>query len=366
MRKWIREKIPIWYLGLSLTFALLGLFTLEQTKMTNTYPAYHQQLEAARLMQTSTQAIKELRQRRGITISTELDPNETGLIGDEYTVLTTSLGQLEAKRTSTNPDFAALMVRYFTEIGLQKGDVIAIGASGSFPALLLATLSAVKVMELDPLIIYSLGASMYGANIPELTFVQMLDTLRQRGLVPYHFTAISLGGENDRAEGIFLETSQEVMQSIAHQAGVPMIYETSMAESIQKRLQIFQAEAGEQPIRCFVNIGGASTNFGNTSASLGFPNGLVLYPPRAPKSPERGLLFEYAVQGIPVIHLLNVNDLAIKSGIPVDPVPLPPVGVSGVYFETTYRKEVIVGALFLITLTLILPVLRRNNMQELP
>lgn len=361
MRPWIDAKIPIQYLVVALVVALLGLLILDLTKTMERYPAYELQQQAAHIMQLSLQNIKELRQERGIPLSKELDPNETGIIGAEYTPLTTSLGKLDAKRTATNPDFAALMVRYFTELGLQKGDVVAIGASGSFPALIVATLSAVKVMGLRPLIIYSLGASMYGANIPELTFVQMLERLHQRGVLPYTLTAISLGGENDRAEGIFLETSQELIRSIADQARVEMIYETSIVESVQRRLEIFQAKAGSQPVRCFVNIGGASANYGNTAASLEFPNGLVSHPPKAPENPERGLLFEYAVRGIPIIHLLNINDLALQHGITVDPVPLPIIGRSRVYYQTTYYTEVSMITLVLVTLILMMPVWRRNR-----
>lgn len=361
MRPWIHGKIPVRYLVIALAVALLGLVTRELTKTQEMYPAYDLQRQAAHVMQLSLQNIKALRQERGISISRELDPNETGIIGDEYTPITTSLGKLDAKRTATNPDFAALLVRYFTEIGLQKGDVVAIGASGSFPALIVATLSAVKVMELHPLIIYSLGASMYGANIPELTFVHMLEHLRRQGVLPYRLTAVSPGGENDRAEGLFMERSQELIQLLAEQAQVRVIYETSVAESIRKRLAVYEAGAEGQPIRCFVNIGGASANFGNTAASLEFPNGLVVHPPKVPKDPERGLIFEYAAQGIPIVHLLNINDLALRHGITVDPVPLPPIGRSKVYYQTTYYNEVSMITLGFVALILMIPVLRRTR-----
>ena len=49
-------------------------------------------------------------QTAGIRIDEAIDPNHTGLVGPEYTELFTTLGQLEAKRTTTNPDLAALMV----------------------------------------------------------------------------------------------------------------------------------------------------------------------------------------------------------------------------------------------------------------
>ncbi len=160
------------------------------------------QVEAARLMQRSLRIIKELRQSKGLPIDRSVDPNETGIIGEEFTPLTTSLGDAEAKRTSANPAFAALLVHYFVDSGLKRGDVVAVGASGSFPALLLATLCAARVLDLEPIVIYSIGASMYGTNLPGFTFVDMLAGLRADDLLPYRLAAVSPGGQQDRGSGV--------------------------------------------------------------------------------------------------------------------------------------------------------------------
>ena len=58
---------------------------------------------------------------RGLEIDKSLDKNEIGLIGLEWSGITTTLGDIEAKRTSTNPDFAALLVKLFKEAGLKRG-----------------------------------------------------------------------------------------------------------------------------------------------------------------------------------------------------------------------------------------------------
>ena len=49
------------------------------------------------------------------------DLNETGLIGDYLTPVTTTLGNLEAKRTSVNPNAAALVVHLLFEAGSDQG-----------------------------------------------------------------------------------------------------------------------------------------------------------------------------------------------------------------------------------------------------
>ena len=80
------------------------------------------------------------------------------------------------------------------------------------------------------------------------------------------------------------------------------------------RLQIYDAEAGGTAVRCFVNVGGATANFGDTEASLEVPNGLVLKMPALPSSPSRGLIFEFAARGVSVVHLLHVKGLARATG----------------------------------------------------
>lgn len=289
------------------------------------------QLEAARLMARSLERIKALRLARGLPIDRTLDPNETGIIGEEFTPLTTSLGDVEAKRTSTNPAFAALMVRYFHDAGLERGDEVAVGASGSFPALLLATLCAARVLDLQPIVIYSIGASMYGANLPGFTFVDMLDGLRAGSLLPYRLAAVSAGGYDDRGKDVLFDEDGAALLAETRRSGLPIIDAVSLADSIQQRLHLYDMASSGRSIRCFVNIGGASASFGDTPASLALPNGLVLTVPDVPRGPTRGLVYEFASRGIPIVHLLFVRGLARDNHLPFDPIPLPPVGQGGVY-----------------------------------
>ncbi len=289
------------------------------------------QVEAARLMARALDSIRTLRRAKGFPIDRAVDPNETGLIGEEFSPLTTSLGDVESKRTSTNPAFAALLVRLFHDAGAGRGSVVAVGASGSFPALALATLCAARVLDVEPVVIYSIGASMYGANLPGFTFVDMLAGLRADGLLPYRLAAVSPGGEDDSGRGVLFDETGTALLDEVRRSRLPAIEAASLAESIRQRLQIYDARAGGRPIRCYVNIGGASASFGDTPDSLELANGLVLRVPDFPRSPTRGVVFEFAARGIPVVHLLHVRGLARDFGLPFDPVPLPPAGEGGVY-----------------------------------
>lgn len=343
MKPWIKSKIPTVYLLLILSVGLLGLISVEYSKERSYYGAVSKQIEAAEHMAASLGLLKEKRLSMGIPIDDQLDPNQTGIIGDVFTELTTSLGNLEAKRTSTNPEFAALLVRYFQELGLKEGDVVAIGASGSFPGLILATLCATKALDLEPLIIYSIGSSMYGANIPQFTFIQMLDVLRDAKLLPYELLAVSLGGDLDLAQGPLLDGAEDIFRTLAENAAAPFIEEPTISASIRRRQEFYEEAGGGRKISCFVNIGGASPNYGTTAASLHFPNGLVLEPPPGPNDSEVGLIYEYSRAGIPVIHLLDIRDLALKHGIEIDPVPFSKLGSGNVFYELTYRSGLVLG-----------------------
>jgi poly-gamma-glutamate system protein len=328
-----RFRVPWRALVLCAALVPAGGLTPMAARTANRTPASleSRQLEAARLMARSLGCIKALRLAKGLPIDRTLDPNETGIIGEEFTALTTSLGDVEAKRTSTNPAFAALMVRYFHDAGLERGDEVAVGASGSFPALLLATLCAARVLDLQPIVIYSIGASMYGANLPGFTFVDMLDGLRAAGLLPYRLAAVSAGGSKDRGEGVLFDEDGAALLAETRRSGLPIIDAVSLADSVQQRLRLYDTGRGGRPIRCFVNIGGASASFGDTPASLTLPNGLVLNVHDVPRGPTRGLVYEFASRGIPIVHLLFVRGLARDNHLPFDPIPLPPVGQGGVY-----------------------------------
>jgi poly-gamma-glutamate system protein len=279
--------------------------------------------EAATLMARSLASIKALRLEKGVALDRSLDPNETGIIGDEFTPLTTSLGDVAAKRTAANPAFAAVAVTYFERAGLAPGDVVAIGGSGSFPAFVLASLCAARALDLRPVLIYSVGSSMYGANIPGFTFIDMLARLRADGLLPYTIAAVAPGGEHDTGRGVLFDEEGTALVDEARRSGLPLVDGATLADRIRRRLQILDAAAGGKPIRCFVNVGGATANYGDTEASLAVPNGLVLRVPLLPLSASRGLLFEFASRGVPVVHLLYVKGLARENGLPFDPVPFP-------------------------------------------
>ncbi|MBK6335610.1 MAG: poly-gamma-glutamate system protein [Betaproteobacteria bacterium] len=88
-----------------------------------------------------------------IAIDPTTDPSQSGLIGIDYSDLTTTLGDLRAKQLSVQPAFAALIVTWLKDAGVRRGDRVALSLTGSFPGLNIAALSACEAMGLEALVI---------------------------------------------------------------------------------------------------------------------------------------------------------------------------------------------------------------------
>lgn len=117
---------------------------------------YSAKLEAARLMQTWMDGVKEMKLQAGLEL-TEEDLHGTGLMGERYTFITTTLGNPAAKRTTCNPDMAALAVELLHRAGVQPGDRVGGCFSGSFPAMNLAVLAACQAVGADCVYMVSVG-----------------------------------------------------------------------------------------------------------------------------------------------------------------------------------------------------------------
>jgi poly-gamma-glutamate system protein len=318
-------------------------------------------LEAAQIMSDAEAVLRACLSEKGLTVVEEHDINGTGLIGLEWSLMTTSIGNLESKRTTTNPNMAALVVYLFREAGVKKGDSVAIGGSGSFPALILAVMSAAKALELDPLIISSLGASQWGANRPEFHFLDMLECLRTAGIFDVSPVAASLGGERDVGEGMSQEMRAQLVNDIKN-SGIPFVREAELVANVRKKMQIYEAKAGEKGIRCFVNIGGNWSNMGTDSEILNLKPGLAKIR-KIPPAEERGLVFEMAARDIPVLHLLYIKGLVDRYGLPWDPSPLPRAGLGSIYDKPVEDQPlfVILGGFYLLVVIFFLFLFKKTK-----
>jgi len=292
--------------------------------------------EASRLMAAAEAVIEDCRESRGVEVERDTDPNGTGLIGLETSAITTSAGRLDAKRTTTNPNIAGLIVSLLHEAGTRRGDAVAVGASSSFPALIVATVAAAEVMGLEPLVISSLGSSEWGANIPGFNWADMEDCLRAAGVLDVRPIARAVGGDEDVGRDMSPE-GRALLESRIRAGGVRFLEESDLERNVASRMRLYRERAGNRPVKVFVNIGGSWANMGTNAAVLKLRPGLadaVFVPPPG----ERGVLQAMAAEKIPVIHLLNIKGLCERYGLPWDPRPLPGPGEGKIFRDAAARS----------------------------
>lgn len=315
--------VAVLLLGLSISMALSGQQTVKSEY-------YDVQVQAAQQMEQCMQAIWEYKQELGIPMSKE-DTHQTGLIGQSYTEITTTLGALEAKRTTAWPDMAALCVRLLHEAGVRAGDTVGAGFSGSFPGMNLAMVTACESMGVTLKCIPSVGASTYGANDPELTFPEMMCLLRQDGWIKTEVAVATMGGGDDIGREMPAETVATI-QGRLKELGVSIVELPDFSENLSWREEYYG------PIDCFVAVGGNVTSLGRTEDSASLGQG-VLKPDRTMRlTEESGLVQRYCAAGTPVINLLNIKFLVAEYGLPYDPAEWPEIGQSAVYSVRSYPK----------------------------
>lgn len=264
---------------------------------------------AAELAQEWFNIIRDLKQEKGVESDALSNVVNNFMIGDEWSDITSSLGSLQAKEISTNPDFAALIVRFLYEAGLKEGDRVGLILSGSFPALAISTLAALHITGMDVIVMSSLGASTYGANQPRVTWIDMEKALIRRGGLKYKSTLVSMGAEDDSGLGLFGEGKNLIIRA-AERNDIDLYVPLSLAESIRHRVEILD----KNDISLLINIGGNQASMGNCSHTLGIPNGLNKEMDLC-DDPERGVISYINEEGVPFVNMLNIKDLSSRYGI---------------------------------------------------
>ncbi len=293
-------------------------------------------IRASEIMAEAANIIRECRGTKGLVLDKNIDLNQTGLIGLEFSPITTSIGSLEAKRTTTNPNFAALIVFLLKEAKIERGDTIAVGASSSFPSLIVAVLSAAKAMNLKPIVINSLGASQWGANNPDFHWLDMQNCLLIAGIFDAKPIGLSLGGARDEGADMSLDGRSPLIKEI-RESGIFFLNEPDFKRNVETRMRLYEEKAGEGKIRAFINIGGSWSNMGEAPEVLKLRPGLVKIK-QFPPAEKRGVLFAMAALKIPVIHLLYIMGIVERYGLSWDPVPLPQPGKGKIYQLVRQRQ----------------------------
>jgi poly-gamma-glutamate system protein len=323
--------------------ALAVLAASESFKETIVQPHFDEKLEAARLMQRAMEAIQNHRVRKIGPIDLEADPTNSGMLGLSSSVTTTNTGSLEAKRTTLNPNWAAVVVELLAEAGVPRGGTIAVGVSGSFPALNLAVFSAAEVLDLDAISIASVGASSWGANVPNLTWLDMERVLADAGLLRTRSIAASLGGTRDRAIGM-PKLGRKRLREAIRRADVPYLATETDLDSIERRMALYREQAGDRYVQAYVNVGGSLASIGPKTVKRLYQPGLNLrLDPHAVHVDS--VMKRFLRDGVPVVNLSKIVPLAELYGLPLEPIALPLPGEGLVFERQEYNRWLVAGLL---------------------
>lgn len=305
-----------------------------------------QMLEASQFASEAMDVLLAERTRRKIPIDPIADPAGSGLIGVAMSEVTSNTGNLLAKQTTINPNWAAVAVQLLREAGVQEGDAVAVGLSGSFPGMNISLYAAMMALHLDPIVISSVTSSQWGANHPKFLWLDMERTLNEKKVFPFRSVAASLGGAEDRAASLSEEGLESLRRAVAR-SKLPFIDPENYAESVVERMAIYRDRAGDKPIRAYINVGGGTSSVGTRRSKFAFQPGINRRtPPRAALIDS--VMARFLDEGIPVIHFLQVNRLAHRYGLPVSPQVRPPVGTGQVFLQRRYNPWLVLGALSLV------------------
>jgi poly-gamma-glutamate system protein len=337
--------------GLVAALAIIGLIAVEVFPAEEQQPYYAEKMLAARKAQEAFDVISETSQAKGIPLRPKTDPAESRLIGEVLSPITSGSGSLVSKQTTVNPNFAAVVVQWLKDLGIRPGDVVAIGVSGSFPAMNIAVYSACHELGIEPIVISSTAASQWGANEPSLTWLDMEAALRKAEVFSYKSAAASLGGVGDEAIGLS-KRGKRMLERAIERNKVPMLTDEepedlkepqgegaekppSLAlvdqDRVRERVRVYYEEAGDREIKAYINVGGGTVSVGTRVGKHKFVPGVNERPPRGMENLPPSVIGAFLRTGVPGIHITQIVDLAERYGLEIAPRTTPEVGTGGIF-----------------------------------
>jgi poly-gamma-glutamate system protein len=306
-----------------LLLLVLLIVTSEQSKVN----AYDDMVMVSTKSQEAFQIIRDYKLSHGIN-----SPHESGMLGQDFTWITTTLGSKESKTTAANPNFAAVIYVYVKQLDLEQGDHVAVNLSGSFPSLDIMTIIILEHMGLIPVIQSSIGASTYGANDPELTYIDMENLLLEKGIIESKSILFTNGGHNDTGSDMDETILTEIILRL-ESLGYTHYYEDDLELNIETRMTYFDET------KALINVGGNMVS--QTKTDLGYFDQHGYLSSTLRNTSTNGLIGRFLSSNRDVIHLLDIKAIALERGLPIDPVN-PQVGEGQVYVTTYYDFKIIV------------------------
>ncbi len=355
--------------------AVVGLVAVEVFPTEEQQPHYGEKKLAAIQAQEAFAVIADASERKGLRVEPKFDPAGSRLIGDPLSPITSGSGSLVSKQTTVNPNFAAVVVEWLKDLKIKSGDVVAVGVSGSFPAVNVAVYSAIHELGIEPIIISSTAASQYGANDPNFTWLDMEAALRRNQVFPYKSVAASLGGVGDDAIGL-TKRGRVMLERAIERNKIPPLADIDPKDlpreretdedaepgglnltlvdqdRVRERIRLYHEVAGDRPIKAYVNVGGGTVSVGTKVGKRKFVPGVNTRPPKGIEDMPPSVLGAFLELGIPGIHLTQMIELAERYGLEIAPRVTPEVGAGDIFQKRQANRWLagIVLALILLSL----------------
>ncbi len=351
-------------LVLLMIIVVSSLVFVNITKKETKTDYYDLQIQAVNKTKEAFNVLKDKKEELNIEIDERLDPIKSGMIGDMAPLvgnsITTSLGDLKAKQTSTNPNFTSLIMDYLMKLNIKENDSVAVNFSSSFPALNVGVLIALDTLNIKSYIMSSLGASTYGANIIEFNYLIMEETLYDAGIINRQTEVMSLGGDNDNLSNISLNDEAFINGLYETYNYYHQIKEPNIEKNVKYRYRLYKENLTN--IKAFINVGGTVTSRG-----LGikeYDNGIIK-PKRININKSSGLIDYFLNDGVSVINLLNIVDLANKNNLEVFDNKDYEIGVGDSYYKYKYNEFVVAITIVIVVVIILIDAHKRENEKKI-
>jgi poly-gamma-glutamate system protein len=309
-------------------------------------PAYDTKIAAAQRMAEAMKILKDSRGEAAVFMDDINDPNETGLIGRQFTYITTDEGDLDAKISILDPNVAAMIVDYLTRAGVVRGDTVAVTLTGSMPGGNLAVVCALEEMGVVPHILASVGASQWGANVEDFTWLDMEKVLFDTSLISFKSSAASMGGGSDIGRRLS-PRGRELIKSTIMRNQVEFIASKDLADAVQRRMDLYKASRPIEAYKAFINVGGGAAVLGDASYARLIPPGLTERM-QFESMRNGGVMAKFGREGVPIIHVLNIRSMFGQFDYPYAATPSPDLGVGSFYSSERYNPWTTALALILL------------------
>jgi poly-gamma-glutamate system protein len=328
-----------WSLVLLAVLAIF-VFYIAQTSYKHTKADYYvEKLQAAQRMNEYMQVLKTSYLATGNNIDILDDPIQTGLIGSKISTITSSKAMLSEKQTALDPNLAAVFVQLLKDAHVKEGNYVAVGLTGSNPGMNLALYSAMSVLKLKPVIMTSLSSSMYGANYPNFTWLDMEKALKDKGMIDFSSAYASLGGKDDLAVGLS-ETGITDLNKAIERNQVKLIKGKDLEDNIQLHMKAYSEMLPKgRRYHLFVNIGSGLVNIGSGVNARLVKEGIN--KKLAEKNfAQPGVMMLFAKKNVPVLHELRILRLAQTYNMEVSPEKMPKVGEGIIFGSKVHNSKV--------------------------